>query len=134
MMHEHQRRDRDDVIFFNCYNLVGYKEAVARAKADGAANFSKRLCNELDYAEKYKFNAAGDYLKAASGDGWATYPQLTDGPNYDFKSIMHYPSIANAADPKCKDDIYSCPLAKWVDNGSGGWKYERLERNEKPSA
>jgi hypothetical protein len=131
MIHEHQRRDRDDHVYWNCAATAGYQPALNRARQAGEANAEKRLCSELAFSQQYGFGAAMNFLKADD----STFSYETDGPSYDFLSIMQYASNAMVGRlDMCTRDPGYCTLMKWKDNGNGGKELDWIPGYEKPSA
>ncbi|KAF1830144.1 hypothetical protein BDW02DRAFT_601942 [Decorospora gaudefroyi] len=111
MVHEQCRFDRDDYIDYRCHNLEGYESTLAAVMARGIprAAAAKALCNNKAFATIYNF-IGSQYVKLDS------FP-LVDGPDmdegeFDYGSIMLYPSSARAADARCwsEDRTDLCPL------------------------
>ncbi|KAL1793683.1 hypothetical protein ACET3X_008665 [Alternaria dauci] len=88
LLHEHQRPDRDYYVGYNCRNVFGFKETLARARADGFTE--DQLCNQPGVARRYGW-AGAEFVKIP--------PIPTDVLTpYDYQSIMHY-DCRNGADP-----------------------------------
>jgi len=88
LLHEHQRPDRDSWVGYNCRNVVGYRDAVARARAGGYTE--DELCNRPGVAQYYGWGGS-EFVKLPATDSEILTP-------YDFFSIMHYDSRHGADD------------------------------------
>jgi hypothetical protein len=133
-MHEHSRGDRDNYIQFNCQNLIGFAEALAKATADGFTQ--DQLCNNINVATRYNFDATQYYKWETKG--------MQHSSDYDYDSIMHYsswqshnPAITDS-DPNNPDKY---PIVR-LTGGKGGqksllplprpypeWSISRLDRD-----
>ncbi|KAK5119449.1 hypothetical protein LTR85_007549 [Meristemomyces frigidus] len=110
LAHEHQRKDRGNVLRFVCSNIEGYDEAVTKALADEEVLFDDDLddkdrtsliCGDATFAQHY-FPAAlsfirGDFMQTPTDDNrWQYYGA---SPTLDTESIMIYNSDLGAKKP-----------------------------------
>ncbi|KAF1849685.1 uncharacterized protein K460DRAFT_349848 [Cucurbitaria berberidis CBS 394.84] len=129
LTHEHQRKDRDKYVHFECANLLGYAEAKTLAERSGQISITK-LCTSALYGrfEPWKSLAfrAYDYAteefwemshKDENGkdDGYQHHYTVTASEDYDVGSIMHYPSISGWKGGEWS--IKAAPLVKWKNGG-----------------
>jgi len=130
MVHEHQRSDRDDHVFYNCPVVIGFNEAVSRAIRAGETDVLERICTDAEFAHKYEFFAGRDFIVGGTGESG----HLTDGEaGYDIHSIMQYSSYIHDVNNGCTFNPSACPLLRWVGNKKDGRTKERIPRNIKPS-
>ncbi|KAJ8107672.1 hypothetical protein OPT61_g8707 [Boeremia exigua] len=130
MDHEMIRSDRDDYLLYQCDKLADYqkilKQAVAKEglKAEDAA---AKLCNDIDFADKYKFDGA-EYTKNPHG-------LIHDDGDFDMDSIMLYDSESFAEKEECVlSDMNQCPLLRYIDSSNKDAGVARIPRPKSPSA
>ncbi|PVI00703.1 hypothetical protein DM02DRAFT_707767 [Periconia macrospinosa] len=129
MGHEHQRKDRDEHMLFQCDQLRGFWDAYNKASVvdihlKGPA-IRERLCTDPEYAARYGFKRISSYTKIEDSQ--------STGFVFDWDSIMLYDSTAGAAG-KCFELETWCPLLKKVINpATGAAQYVRFQGGRKPS-
>ncbi|OAG07581.1 uncharacterized protein CC84DRAFT_1175361 [Paraphaeosphaeria sporulosa] len=136
LLHEHQRSDRDTVIEYRPENIAGYTEALAAAIKDKVpeAEARQKLRDDVPFCQKYNFRGSA-YVKNADQPG----PIIGDhaqGPlDFDFDSIMIYPSDAQTDTAACRADLAHCPIVRRAGTSSDGKsKFEYIAAKGKPSA
>lgn len=116
-VHEQQRHDRDDYVFFNCENLDGYWDIkhIVDSHPEWDVDIGK-VCSSNYYGgtPELQWWSVLDYSKDMGTTNDKTRLQ-TYGKAYDEVSIMQYPSDANAYwDAR---DLDQYPLVKWLKTG-----------------
>jgi hypothetical protein len=108
MIHEQCRNDRDEFLHFECENIQDFGRAMAAAIKTGEVNWKEKLCEEKDYANRFEFDSA-QFTKNYESQ---IIPGMIDEGNFDFGSVMLYPSHA-FSNPECSpDNLDKCPLAQ----------------------
>ena len=132
MVHEQSRNDRDDYDEYHCDRVLGFKEALEKAMADGLTEEQARkdLCEDFSVAHKYDFR--GDAF--TKNNNYKNIPMILDEPDgFDLQSVMLYSSMAFAP---ALASLYTdyCPLLK-IDRVNGKKVgVSRIESNVAPSA
>lgn len=110
MVHEQVRHDRDTYIEYRCENVRGYHSAYTTALLAGEdpATIRQNLCDDFLFAAKYGFMGTA-YTK---NDRYKNIPFILDEGEFDYQSIMMYPSNAYSG-PECQgtiDNLDKCVL------------------------
>ncbi|KAL5379697.1 hypothetical protein PMIN02_010852 [Paraphaeosphaeria minitans] len=136
LLHEHQRSDRDVVIEYRPENIAGYAEALAAAINDNVpeAEARQKLRDDVSFCQKYNFRGSA-YVKNADQPA-PIMGDPTQGPlDFDFESLMIYPSDAQTDTAACRADISHCPIVRRAGTGTDGKpKFEYIAAKGKPSA
>ncbi|KAG9186329.1 hypothetical protein G6011_02885 [Alternaria panax] len=110
LVHEHQRKDRDNFINFDCSKLLGYDEAKAEIESHSEWGISiDEVCksNNLGFTHGLDFMAPTQYtLDMGSGR------VQSSGSSYDHDSIMQYSSVALAKNGQTKA-VKDLPIVRW---------------------
>ncbi|KAF2441595.1 hypothetical protein P171DRAFT_475081 [Karstenula rhodostoma CBS 690.94] len=135
LLHEHQRSDRDVLLDYRPENIAGYAEALAAAVKDNVpeAEARKKLREDVSFCLKYNFRGSA-YVKNANQPA----PIIGDpsqGPlDFDFDSIMIYPSDAQTDTAACRADLSRCPIVRRAGQDQAGKpKFEYIPARDKPS-
>ncbi|CAO2651370.1 Nn.00g039400.m01.CDS01 [Neocucurbitaria sp. VM-36] len=110
LVHEHVRYDRDEYVEYRCENVKGFGAAYLKALLDGFGleTATKELCENKLFAQRYGFVGTA-YTK---NDIYPRIPKILDDGEFDYHSIMLYPSNAYAG-PKCQgsiDNLDACTM------------------------
>ncbi|KAI4629029.1 uncharacterized protein J4E87_003289 [Alternaria ethzedia] len=124
--HEHQRKDRDDFVNFDCSKLEGYETAKQKVETEPAweGKTIEDVCgsNFLGYMHGLHFIAPTAYCTdmGLAKDDRTPLLQYSETA-YDHDSIMQYPSQAFAANQR--GAVNEVPLVRWKNgrpsDGSG---------------
>ncbi|KAJ4357808.1 uncharacterized protein N0V89_002384 [Didymosphaeria variabile] len=126
----------DTVIEYRPQNIAGYADALAAAIKDGVpeAEARNKLRDDVAFCQKYNFRGSA-YVKGSDQPG-IIQGDPTQGPlDFDFDSIMIYPSDAETDTAACRNDIAKCPMVRRVgQDQNGNAKFEYFPAKYKPSA
>ncbi|KAJ4986431.1 hypothetical protein SVAN01_08123 [Stagonosporopsis vannaccii] len=118
----------DEYLLYQCQNLGGYYDALARAMKEenmNAQDASTKLCGDWDFARKFQFFGV-EYIKNPKG-------YMLDDGEFDVQSIMLY-DTGMAASTKCMSNIMACPLLQYVKGGDKTSGLMRIPLRTEPSA
>ncbi|KAF2875201.1 hypothetical protein BDV95DRAFT_603964 [Massariosphaeria phaeospora] len=116
LWHEHQRRDRNMWLHFDCSKLFGYDDAKKRVEADTANDYTMdQVCDDPQLCIHYGLGC-DQWATRLFVDGGGKY-DLTNGQPLDVESIMMYASTAGMYSTQDMTDIDNMPLVKWKNPG-----------------
>jgi hypothetical protein len=121
LLHEHQRPDRDQYVYFDCTRVQGYWDLISRLQHVANAPSIETLCNDKFLGSYYNFPAT-EFSTQPEG------PQGHWSSRYDINSIMHYPTAAWAVDADLSNN--HGPLLAWKEGGD----LEVIHHNFRPSS
>ncbi|KAL1612389.1 hypothetical protein SLS60_000615 [Paraconiothyrium brasiliense] len=128
-------RAGDTVIEYRPENVAGYAEALAAAISDGVPEDEARnkLRDDVWFCQKYNFRGSA-YVKGSDQPG-IIQGDPDKGPlDFDFDSIMIYPSDAQTDTTACRNDIAHCPIVRRAgQDQNGNAKFEYMPAKYKPS-
>ncbi|KAF2795139.1 hypothetical protein K505DRAFT_336316 [Melanomma pulvis-pyrius CBS 109.77] len=118
LIHEHQRSDRDQYVYFSCQAVNGYDDM--KTVADSKGWDMNKLCTGRDDESSERRDAVWDFSIAI----WNLMPYLGSDNygDFDMDSFMIYPSMAFSKDSeKCETHETPdwCPLLRYTSNEKG---------------
>ena len=132
MLHEHQRKDRDNYVSFNCRAVSGFDAILAKAIAETAGEhvdltpriIENLLCTNAGFATRFNW----------LGRQFITKGEDSSTP-FDFASVMCYPSDSMANRDCTPNDPGRCPITRrWLNpDGSPDGRVVFMPRNREPS-
>ncbi|KAF2637492.1 hypothetical protein P280DRAFT_407398 [Massarina eburnea CBS 473.64] len=136
MLHEHQRKDRDNYVEYMPSNVNGFVAAMNRALTDivpkpSPGDVVQKLRDDWEFANNYGFLGT-QYIK---GDKEPGNP-IDDPSGFDYDSIMLYPSSFGSIpnNNACASDPRRCPLSKITKDKNGNVvKREHIRTKLTPS-
>ncbi|KAI5367856.1 Putative peptidase M12A, metallopeptidase, catalytic domain superfamily [Septoria linicola] len=112
LSHEHQRRDRDQYLWYQIKNILGYETAVEKVTVDELGFFEEdqtidqrvKMAARRGYIAKHYFPEAVDYAMAIShtegyDEAAYMYEAFEASAKFDYDSIMIYSSDLGAVAP-----------------------------------
>jgi hypothetical protein len=121
LLHEHQRQDRDQYVYFDCTRIRGYRDLNSRLEYMWNVPDMGTLCNDKDLSWYYDFPAYEFSTQPDMNQGpQGPVPWTTEkSPRYDINSIMHYTTQDYAVHTDYQSNNFHGPLLAWKNGGPG---------------